>query len=314
MPGAPGSPTTGQMYYDTGTNVLYWWNGTSWIPAQGGAGSAAANTVTITQAAHGFTVGNLIYYTGTAYAKALADSSAHAEVVGIVSVVVDANNFVLLTDGKVTGLSGLTAGAVYFLSPTTAGALTVTEPSTNGQISKPIMVADTTTSAFFFNWRGQVIGFVAGGAGAANALKTGDLVWQVGTTRVGAVLANGATYDGTNALYTPLWTQMGSPAPQNAFVVPDLRDRVPIGAGGNTALRANDGVPAANRVGTRHRHTPHLHTYVAQAAAGTGSGGGIGGGKNDTTTNTSTVDGGSGVVTDPLDGPGYVALNPFIIL
>src|SRR4029077_12695748 len=37
---APGSPSPGQMYYDTGTNVLYWWNGTAWIPAMDAGGGA----------------------------------------------------------------------------------------------------------------------------------------------------------------------------------------------------------------------------------------------------------------------------------
>jgi len=32
---APSSPVVGEMYYDTGTNILYWWNGTTWISASG---------------------------------------------------------------------------------------------------------------------------------------------------------------------------------------------------------------------------------------------------------------------------------------
>jgi hypothetical protein len=46
---APGSPVTGQIYYDTGGNILYWWNGTSWIAAQGSGsvsyGSPTASAV-----------------------------------------------------------------------------------------------------------------------------------------------------------------------------------------------------------------------------------------------------------------------------
>src|SRR4249919_2732418 len=31
----PSSPALGQMYYDTGSNLLKWWDGTSWVTASG---------------------------------------------------------------------------------------------------------------------------------------------------------------------------------------------------------------------------------------------------------------------------------------
>lgn len=125
------------------------------------AASTAASGSTsneITQTSHGFSVGDAVYHTGTAYAKAQANADATSEVIGVVSAVAGANVFSLLTNGRITGLTGLTAGAVYFLSASTAGALTATEPSTTGHVSKPVLVADSTTSGYVTILRGSIIG------------------------------------------------------------------------------------------------------------------------------------------------------------
>ena len=112
----------------------------------------------VVQASHGLAVGDVVRHNGTSYVKAQADSAANAEAIGIVSAVVDANNFTLTSSGLVAGLTGLTAGAVYFLSASTAGALTATEPSTIGQVSKPLLWSMSTTTGVFVNQRGAVIG------------------------------------------------------------------------------------------------------------------------------------------------------------
>jgi len=44
---APASPTTGQLYYNSTQNVLYWWNGTVWISAAGATISATTTTLAI---------------------------------------------------------------------------------------------------------------------------------------------------------------------------------------------------------------------------------------------------------------------------
>lgn len=111
----------------------------------------------VNQTSHGFIVGDVLRLNATTYVKAQADNSVNSEVVGIVSSVVDVDNFTLLTSGSITGLSSLTAGAVYFLDPVTAGAITSTEPNTTGQISKPVLIADTATSGQFYNFRGASV-------------------------------------------------------------------------------------------------------------------------------------------------------------
>ena len=124
------------------------WDGSDLTWAEVGASKS------ITQASHGFSVGSLVRLSGTSYVAAQADSSSNAEVVGMVSSVVDTDNFILTTNGAVGSLTGLTAGAVYFLSDATAGAMSTTEPTTATYISKPCFIADTTTSGFFHNFRG----------------------------------------------------------------------------------------------------------------------------------------------------------------
>lgn len=118
----------------------------------------SGNTLSVTQSAHGFVVGDVVYINGSGvYVKAQANADATSEVVGIVSAVTDVNTFTLQFGGLVTGLSGLTVGAAYYLSPSSAGAITATKPTTVGQVVKPLLVARTTTSAFWVNYLGALL-------------------------------------------------------------------------------------------------------------------------------------------------------------
>lgn len=122
---------------------------------------AASVQKTVNQTTHGLSVGDVIKSNGTAnqYSKAQADSAANAEVVGIVTLVPDADNFVFTTGGEITsGVPAVAAGTTLFLDPSTAGALTSTEPTTIGQISKPVaVVVENGVRMFMSNKTGVAV-------------------------------------------------------------------------------------------------------------------------------------------------------------
>jgi len=123
----------------------------------GGGGSSSSLTRTITQTAHGFTVGQWVYLSAAStYALTDADLSQPSDSIGVVSTVVDANNFTLLTSGYVIGLTGLTAAEPHFLSGT-PGTITATEPTNPAQIRKPVLIADTTTSGWVIDRSGTPV-------------------------------------------------------------------------------------------------------------------------------------------------------------
>lgn len=150
---ASGQAIPANITAGTGITVT---NGTNTITIAA-SGGGANSQINVTQSSHGFTVGQALYLNSTTYTLAKADAVATAEAVGIVSVVIDANNFTLILSGQITTLSGLTAGSVYWLSDATAGLLTTTQPSTVGNVQKPMLVAYSTTAGFIINYRGEVI-------------------------------------------------------------------------------------------------------------------------------------------------------------
>lgn len=127
----------------------------------GGGTQAPSSSLTrpIAQTAHGFNVGQAVYFNGTEYALAKADAATDADVDGLVAAVIDANNFTIQTAGYMPNLGGLglVAGTDYYLSPTVAGGLTATPPSQPGEVSKPLLHTDSTSSGYLENMRGLVL-------------------------------------------------------------------------------------------------------------------------------------------------------------
>lgn len=132
----------------------------------GGVAQPVAHTadgvtaIQVTQNGHGFSTGNAVYYTGSAWAKAKADSATTLGI-GIV-VVIDSATFTVYFAGQITGLSGLTAGQYYFVSDATAGAITTTEPTATTSYSNPILFALSATAGILPPYRPSQVGPVQG--------------------------------------------------------------------------------------------------------------------------------------------------------
>jgi len=153
-PSGTAAQLKGMVRYNDTDDVFEGYNELSGWSSIGGGGT----TDRVTQASHGFVVGDILYLNGSTYAKAKADAANTAEVVGMVSRVIDSSTFELTLSGEVSGLSSLTVGEVYFLSASTAGATTITEPSVVGQVSLPVGIASSATTMYVAPKRGILIG------------------------------------------------------------------------------------------------------------------------------------------------------------
>lgn len=109
----------------------------------GDIGESNSNILQIQQNNHGLIVGDVVYLKSDGlYAKALAEDTERIEVIGIVTKVVDVNNFVITISGefKTSIYSSYTNGTVLYLSDSVAGTLT----NVQGSYIKPIAIKINT--------------------------------------------------------------------------------------------------------------------------------------------------------------------------
>lgn len=126
--------------------------------------NATATALPVAQASHGFTVGNAIYWTGSAWAKAQSNAISTLGV-AMVSAVADSGHFTAMFSGYITGIptselspsASLTAGQYYFVSDVVAGDITATEPTSTTSYSNPIFFALTTNSGLVLQFRPDVV-------------------------------------------------------------------------------------------------------------------------------------------------------------
>lgn len=270
-----------RVIYVKDEGVFYVGNDTGWSPL------AFNRTVVkrVSQASHGFAVGNAIRFNGTDYVKAIGTSMATAAVVGFVSDVHSVNIFSYVTAGYMAGFSGLTAGARYFLSAATAGAITTVEPVTFGQISKPVLVAISATEAIINLERANVVGDRIP-VGATFFLLADDL-WDGYLALEGAWIAK-ATYADLYAHYRGGGGSCIHGDSGDNFRLPDMRGRVPRGLDTSGTLDPDVASRAARGDGTSgaavgtvqgDAYTSHNHNIkslngadgIAVTNAGTGA-------------------------------------------
>jgi hypothetical protein len=103
----------------------------------------------ITQAGHGFSVGEALYFDGSTWLRANS-ASINSLGIAIVSSVSDADNFDIILSGPIEGLSGLTAGTWYYVSDSVAGAL---QTSAGVNFSNPLLLATSATTGIVYQYR-----------------------------------------------------------------------------------------------------------------------------------------------------------------
>ena len=124
---------------------------------------------TICQSSHGFSIGQVVGWSGCTYNKPIATGSYDGEVIGIVSNCFGVNSFEVTQAGFVSGITvggGLVTNCTYFLSATVAGCLTTCEPTTPNYLSKSMLIATSACSGWVLPYAGYVItsGITQGGA------------------------------------------------------------------------------------------------------------------------------------------------------
>ena len=204
-----------------------WIPDAAWVTGQTPSVSASGENVTkeITQASHGFAVKDFVGWSGGTYNKAIADGTYDGEFVGLVTASADTDTFCVTQSGYITGLTGLVTNTTYWLSPDTAGLISDTEPSTDGEVSKAVLVANSTTSAWVLPYAGFMV------ASGATALSTADngLTDNSGIVELGGTLCQDTDIDvaGFNLSISGL---SGKTTQEKAIFVDDVTGTLVTGA------------------------------------------------------------------------------------
>lgn len=114
-----------------------------WIEIKESSGAS----LTVTQALHGYSLCEVLKFNGTSYVRAQSDIQANVGI-WLITKIIDANTFVISSNGYFTSLTGGVADTTGYLSSTTAGGLVTTAPA----ISQPIIYWTSATTGWILGY------------------------------------------------------------------------------------------------------------------------------------------------------------------
>ena len=238
---------------------------------QGGAAVAKTLKESITQASHGFAVGDVIRWDGTAatpkYVKAIADTAQNAEVAGVVSQTPDTNEFEITYHGYIDlpSLSGISA-PVMFLSSTSGGGMAASPPSAVGTVVKPVLTKNSNGSGYLvMNYLGTQIG--GSSTIAVDEIQpVGTIMPYAGTVIPDTWLAcDGGSYGITDypELYEKVCYTTGDRAPMYGHIVEIAPSSGTIATTEWTASAVGDYIYIKNRTASAGGGTPDVNTEAS---------------------------------------------------
>jgi len=171
-------------------------NNANWIEFTAGGGGDAIKKK-IQQTTHNFSFGDVVSFDGASYVKGIASAGNTYEFLGIVSNVIDADNFVITYSGFIDLTSmPLSGNTVYFVSPSVAGAIQTTEPFNPGESSRPILITQESTKGLVIMMRSFIVADVGTSGNTGNGMRIQRTTVQSGHSfTIGDVITySGGTY------------------------------------------------------------------------------------------------------------------------
>lgn len=275
---------------------------------QRAADALVSNKIQISQASHGFTNGEALYYDGGASQYRAAESEDGLDaVVGIVEKVNSADIFEMVLSGQIRfpevtghGCNAMTAGDTHYIKPTgTDGtfANVISESNliafNNGDINKPLFVATSQSTAIVTNLRGIL--FDDTEENNTIDVPVGAIMAFSGTNIPdGYALCNGQYLniadfsDLHNSFRDAGFPFADGNEPSGQFKLPDLRDRFIIGKGDSTNLGDIGGLAEVTLSAAESGLPEHFHGARRAGAAGGNGTGNLGGNDSPNSFNQTT--------------------------